>query len=77
MKSFGCRVIDADALQGVTPDARHKDHFVIVDAVGVCESEKSATRPLDRQPSVPLDKLLNLVGAGAACQTFRFTIGRR
>jgi type I restriction enzyme, R subunit len=66
MKGRGCRVVDPDVLQSVTPDARHKTHFVIVDAVGVCEDEKTATKPLDRKPSVPLDKILNLVAAGAA-----------
>lgn len=66
MKGRGCRVVDPDVLQSVTPDARHKTHFVIVDAVGVCEDGKSATKPMDRKPSVSLDKLLNLVAAGAA-----------
>ena len=66
MKGRGCRVIDPDVLQSVTPDAKHKTHFVIVDAVGVCEDEKTTTKPLDRKPSVPLDKILNLVAAGAA-----------
>src|SRR5205085_10159978 len=44
MKGRGCRVIDPDALQLVTPDARHKTHFVIVDAVGVCEEDKTASK---------------------------------
>ena len=66
MKGRGCRVIDTDTLQSVTPDAKHKTHFVIVDAVGVCEEEKSATKPLDRKPSVPLDKIMGLIAAGAA-----------
>ena len=35
MKGRGVRVIKPDDLQSVTPDARAKDHFVIVDAVGV------------------------------------------
>lgn len=64
MKGRGCRVVDPDVLQSVTPDARHKTHFVIVDAVGVCEDEKTATKPLDRKPTVPLDKLLAHVAAG-------------
>lgn len=66
MKGRGCRVVDPNVLQSVTPDATHKTHFVIVDAVGVCESDKSPTKPLDRKPSVPLDKLLNFVAAGGA-----------
>jgi type I restriction enzyme R subunit len=66
MKGRGCRVIDPNVLKSVTPDAKQKTHFVIVDAVGVCEDEKTTTKPLDRKPSVSLDKILNLVAAGAA-----------
>jgi type I restriction enzyme R subunit len=64
MKGRGCRVLDPDKLRSVTPDAKAKTHFVIVDAVGVCEDDKSPTRPMDRKPSVSLDKLLRLVAAG-------------
>jgi type I restriction enzyme, R subunit len=66
MKGRGCRVVSPDELSKVTPDAKVKTHFVIVDCVGVCEEEKSATKPLDREPSVPLDKLLELVSKGVA-----------
>ncbi len=66
MKGRGVRVIDLDALKGVTPDAEGKTHFVIVDAVGVSEQDKTFAKPLDRQPSVPLDKILGLVAAGVA-----------
>jgi type I restriction enzyme, R subunit len=58
------RVISSDDLQQVTRDARHKTHFVIVDAVGVCESDKTHSKPLDRKPSVPLDKLLEMTAQG-------------
>ena len=77
MKGRGCRVVDPDALQSVTPDARHKTHFVIVDAVGVCEDEKTATKPLDRKPSVALDKILGLVAAGAADADLVSTLASR
>jgi type I restriction enzyme R subunit len=77
MKGRGCRVVDPDVLQSVTPDAKHKTHFVIVDAVGVCEDEKSATKPMDRKPSVPLDKILNLVAAGAATDDVVSTLASR
>ena len=77
MKGRGCRVVDPDVLQSVTPDAKHKTHFVIVDAVGVCEDEKSATKPMDRKPSVPLDKILNLVAAGAASDDVVSTLASR
>ena len=43
----------------MTPDAKHKTRFVIVDAVGVSERDKTASKPLDRKPSVPLEKVLD------------------
>jgi type I restriction enzyme R subunit len=52
-------------LQAVSgADARVKTHFVIVDAVGVCESDKGESRPLERQPTVAFDKLLLGVALG-------------
>ena len=77
MKGRGCRVIDPDTLKMVTPDARGKTHFVIVDAVGVCEGDKSATKPLDRKPTVDLTKLMALVGAGAADADLVSTLAAR
>lgn len=64
MKGRGSRVISSDDLQAVTPDAKHKTRFVIVDAIGVCEQDKTASKPLDRKPSVPLDKVLQTVAQG-------------
>ncbi|AWN22136.1 restriction endonuclease subunit R [Deinococcus irradiatisoli] len=66
MKGRGTRVIDKDELQKVTSDAPFKDSFLLVDAVGVTESDKSEARPLEKQRSVPLDKLLHAVGLGGA-----------
>ena len=65
MKGRGCRIIDPDLLQTVTPDLRHKSRFVIVDAVGVCHSDKTTSKPLDRKPTVSLEKLLDTVKTGA------------
>lgn len=64
MKGRGVRVITSDDLHKVSPDAKHKTRFVIVDAVGVCESDKTQSKPLDRKPSVPLDKLLEMTAQG-------------
>ena len=77
MKGRGCRVIRPDDLLSVTPDAKQKTHFVIVDAVGVCERDKTASKPLDRKPSVPLDKILNTVAAGAASDDICSTLAAR
>ena len=64
MKGRGVRTISATDFNAVTPDARNKDRFVIVDAVGVTETELSDSYSLDRRPTVPFDKLLDLVGMG-------------
>ena len=62
MKGRGTRVLTATDLQSVSgEDARAKTRFIIVDAVGVCESDKTESRPLDRQPTVPLKTLLQRV----------------
>jgi type I restriction enzyme R subunit len=62
MKGRGTRVLTPTDLQSVSgEDARAKTRFVIVDAVGVCESDKTESRPLDRQPTVPLKTLLQRV----------------
>jgi len=64
MKGRGVRVINPTDLQQVTPDARIKDHFVVVDAVGVTETQLMETRPLDRKPTVPLDRLFKELAFG-------------
>ena len=62
MKGRGTRVLSPTDLQAVSgEDARAKTRFILVDAVGVCESDKTESRPLDRQPSVPLKTLLQRV----------------
>jgi type I restriction enzyme R subunit len=65
MKGRGTRIIDSTELQGVTPDAESKTHFVLVDAVGVTESDKGDSRPLERKPTVTFEKLLIQVAQGA------------
>ncbi len=64
MKGRGVRVIRPDDLQAVTPDAVLKDHFVIVDAVGVCEQDKTDSRPMEKKPSVAFESLLQAIAFG-------------
>ena len=64
MKGRGVRVINENDLRAVTPDARVKDRFVLVDAVGVTETELVDTYPLERRAGVPLEKLLTQVALG-------------
>ena len=66
MKGRGTRVLGKDDLQKVTPSAtENKDHFVIVDAVGVTKSRKTDTRTLERKPSVSMKELMLNVAMGA------------
>ena len=65
MKGRGTRTLSKDDLQKVTPSASdNKDHFVIIDAVGVTKSKKSDTRPLERKPSVSMKELMMNVALG-------------
>lgn len=66
MKGRGTRTLEVDDLQKVTPSAAgNKDHFVIVDAVGVTSSKKTDTRTLERKPSVSMKELMMNVALGA------------
>jgi type I restriction enzyme R subunit len=66
MKGRGTRVINFDDLKKVSPSAKiTKDHFVIVDAIGVTKSLKTDSRPLEKKPGVPLKDLLGAVAVGA------------
>ena len=66
MKGRGTRTISRDDLLQVTPDAVNpKSHYVLVDAVGVTQTLKTDSRPLERKPGVALKDLLAPVLMGA------------
>lgn len=66
MKGRGTRTVDFDTLKKVTPTAKYtKDHFVIIDAIGVTRSLKTDSRPLEKRPGVPLKDLLLAIAVGA------------
>jgi len=78
MKGRGTRVIDYDDLKKVSPSAKlTKDHFVIVDAIGVTKSLKTDSRPLDKKPGVPLKDLMGAVAAGARDEELFTTLASR
>ncbi|MGV0625304.1 DEAD/DEAH box helicase family protein [Mycolicibacter minnesotensis] len=65
MKGRGARIIDADDYAALTPDARPgftKERFIIVDAVGVTDSDMVDATPMEREPSVSLEQLLAKAG---------------
>jgi type I restriction enzyme, R subunit len=65
MKGRGVRVIDPNDLRAVSgEDAVAKTHFVIVDCVGMTETQLADTQPLERQRTVSLKALLEHVAMG-------------
>lgn len=61
----------------MTPDAAAKTHYVIVDAVGVCEHERVESAPMDRQHSVPLKRILQVAGMGSTDPEVASTLAAR
>jgi type I restriction enzyme R subunit len=65
MKGRGVRIIDPNDLRAVSgADAVAKTHFVIVDCVGMTETQLADTQPLDRKRTVSLKALLEHVAMG-------------
>ncbi|MDG4648020.1 type I restriction-modification enzyme R subunit C-terminal domain-containing protein [Roseibacterium sp. SDUM158017] len=64
MKGRGVRTIPGADLKAVTPDAQTKTRFILIDAVGVSETKKSASQPLERNRSVSFDALIDQIAQG-------------
>ncbi len=78
MKGRGTRTVDYDNLKKVTPTAKYtKDHFVIVDAIGVTKSLKTDSRPLEKKPTISLKELLQAIAIGARDEELFTTIAGR
>ncbi len=77
MKGRGVRSINPTDLRGVTPNAEVKNHFYLIDAVGVTESQKSVSQPLERKKCVPFKKLLEQVAQGATDEDTLSTLAGR
>jgi type I restriction enzyme R subunit len=79
MKYRGVRTIDTTDLKAVTGSADEKTHFVLVDCVGVSDDDRAwtETKPLDRDPTVPLKKLLEQLAMGVAKPELLTTLAAR
>ncbi len=77
MKGRGTRTINNDSLRKVSQTANSKTHFIIVDAVGVTKSKKTDSRPLERQPTVPMKDLLVAVSMGVAEEDLFLSLANR
>ena len=77
MKGRGTRTINSDTFQKVSRTAKSKTHFVIVDAIGATKSKKTDSRPLERQPTVPMKDLLSAVSMGIADEDLFLSLSNR
>lgn len=64
MRGRGARTILDTDLQRASPSAARKDRFIVVDAVGVTESCKTPSEPLERDRTASLEALLERVAFG-------------
>ena len=77
MKGRGTRTISSTDLKGVTPDTASKTHFMIVDSVGVCENDKTDSRPLEQKKSIAFDRLVQDIARGIRPEDHLTTLAGR
>ncbi|MEO6547950.1 MAG: DEAD/DEAH box helicase family protein, partial [Ferruginibacter sp.] len=79
MKGRGTRTCSLEQLKATgTPAAKMtKDHFVIIDAIGVEQSQKTDSRPLEKKPGMSLKDLLQNVAMGNTPEDILSTLANR
>lgn len=79
MKGRGTRTCSLEDLRAKgTPTAKFtKDHFVIIDAIGVEASQKTDSRPLEKAPGISLKDLLQNVAMGNSSEEILTTLANR
>ena len=79
MKGRGTRTCSLEQLRATgTPSAKFtKDHFVIIDAIGVESSQKTDSRPLEKKPGMSLKDLLQNVAMGNTQEDMLSTLANR
>ncbi len=79
MKGRGTRTCSLEELRKTgTPNAKfNKDHFVIIDAIGVEESQKTDSRPLEKAPGISFKDVLHTVAMGNRTEEMLTTLANR
>jgi type I restriction enzyme R subunit len=79
MKGRGTRTCSLDELRSTgTPSAKFtKDHFVIIDAIGVEKSQKTDSRPLEKKPALSLKEVLEGIAMGNKDEEMLSTLANR
>lgn len=79
MKGRGTRTCSLEQLKATgTPSAKFtKDHFVIIDAIGVEQSQKTDSRPLEKKPGMSLKDVLQNIAMGNTEEDILSTLANR
>jgi type I restriction enzyme R subunit len=79
MKGRGTRTCSLEELKASgTPAAKYtKDHFVIIDAIGVEKSQKTDSRPLEKKPGMSLKEVLEGIHMGHRDEDMLTTLANR
>jgi len=79
MKGRGTRTCSLEELKATgTPAAKYtKDHFVIIDAIGVEKSRKTDSRPLEKKPGLSLKEVLEGIAMGNKDEAMLTTLANR
>jgi type I restriction enzyme, R subunit len=79
MKGRGTRTCSLDELKSTgTPAAKYtKDHFVIIDAIGVEKSQKTDSRPMEKKPGMSLKEVLEGIAMGRKEEEMLSTLANR
>jgi type I restriction enzyme R subunit len=79
MKGRGTRTCSLEELRATgTPAAKYtKDHFVIIDAIGVEKSQKTDSRPLEKKPGMSLKDVLEGIHMGHRDEDMLTTLANR
>jgi type I restriction enzyme R subunit len=79
MKGRGTRTCSLEELRSTgTPAAKYtKDHFVIIDAIGVEKSQKTDSRPLEKKPGMSLKEVLEGIHMGHRDEDMLTTLANR
>lgn len=79
MKGRGTRTCSLEELRSSgTPAAKYtKDHFVIIDAIGVERSRKTDSRPLEKKPGMSLKEVLEGIHMGHRDEDMLSTLANR
>ncbi len=79
MKGRGTRLCDVEELKlKGSPAAKFsKDHFVIIDAIGVEKTQKTDSRPLEKKPGMSLKEVVERIATGDTSEDLLSTLANR